>query len=66
MQHYIYLALFFPSKNSINQSARSMWAARASWGVLFEEVADFEVEVWEVGSEAEPEILEQKAHCALD
>ena len=24
MQDFIYLALFFPSKNSINQSARSM------------------------------------------
>ena len=35
-------------------------------GVLFEEVADFEVEVWEVGCAAEPEILEQKAHCTLD
>ena len=35
-------------------------------GVLFKEVADFEVEVWEVGGEAEREILEQKAHCALD
>jgi len=35
-------------------------------GVLFEEVADFEVEVCEVGGAAEPEILEQKAHYALD
>ena len=34
-------------------------------GVLFEEVADFEVEVWEVGSAAEPEISEQKAHYTL-
>ena len=34
-------------------------------GVFFEEVADFEVEVWEVGCAAEPEISEQKAHCTL-
>ena len=34
-------------------------------GVFFEEVADFKVEVWEVGCAAEPEILEQKAHCTL-
>ena len=26
-------------------------------GVLFEEVADFEVEVWEVGGEAEPVVV---------
>ena len=32
-----------------------MWAARASGGgVFFEEVADFEVKVWEVGGAAEP------------
>ena len=43
-----------------------MGSAGFGGGVLFEEVADFEIEVWEVGSEAEPEILEQKAHCALD
>ena len=44
--------MFFPCKNSISQSARSIWAARAS-GVA-EEVADFEIEVWEVGGAAEP------------
>lgn len=30
MQHFIYLKLFFPSENSISQSARSMWAARSA------------------------------------
>ena len=35
MQHYIYLALFFPSKNSISQSARSIWAVRASGVACF-------------------------------
>ena len=35
-------------------------------GVFFEEVADFEVKVWEVGCAAEPETSEQKAHCTLD
>ena len=43
-----------------------MGGAGFGGGVFFEEVADFEVEVWEVSSEAEPEILEQKVHCALD
>ena len=43
-----------------------MGGAGFGGGVFFEEVADFEVEVWEVGGAAEAEILEQKAHCALD
>ena len=37
-----------------------MGGAGFGGGVFFEEVADFEVEVWEVGGAAEPEILEQK------
>ena len=37
-----------------------MGGAGFGGGVFFEEVADFEVEVWKVGGAAEPEILEQK------
>ena len=35
-----------------------MWAVRASGGgVFFEEVAYFEVEVWEIGGAAEPVVV---------